>query len=294
MIRYRHAATFADVPLDIVSLSTDLGRDVIQWRPARGRGAQLQDRGQRPRQYDLQIVIPGTPAEVTERRDALLAIRDAGTARTFTHPLDGPIVCRLSDLTESLTPGELSYRITLTEDVPFALRIQRDAQVDRVTLSDVTAAADEYDAAVEELALTADDLADSLPSSDAGRTAASSWTPGETTPDAIRADLEPLRADNKAALAALDRDPSLDAYQAAVKLIDFAGTLQRYAWEVERTAARVASLQLDQTAPLIQILSAFYGAETAARRIGEIATMNDIRNPLRVACGTVLRLPLYE
>lgn len=286
-IRYRFDASFGGVPLQIVSWSEDLSWDIVQWRPARGRGAQMQARGKNPRQYTLAVVLTGTADEVTAGRDTLNALADTGAARNFVHPVDGPIVCRLVEFSSEVTASEVTYRMTLVEDTNFAAKLETQ---DRTSLQDVTAAGDAYDATVP-LVLDADGT---LPDASSAVTAAQSWNTSTPTREEIEADMGPVREEHAAARESLRSASSLEAYQALIALNDLAGTLQRYAFNVARAANRVTSLQLDSPVPLMVLLAEFYGADAAYRVKDTVVKLNSIKDPLRLAAGTVIKLPILE
>lgn len=285
---YRFECSFAGVPLQgLVGWSEDLSWDIITWKPSRGRGAQHQARGKNPRTYTLSVVLVGTAAQITANRDTLNELAETGAARTFVHPVDGPIICRLSEFSAEISSAEVRYRMTLIEDTQFSTSLETQ---DRTSLQDVTAAADTYDATVP----LAADFTTTLPTSTSTRTAAESWNASTPTREEIEADLAPVREEHATARDTLRSDSSLEAYQALTALNDMAGTLQRYANNVQRAANRVTSIQLDAPVPLMVLVAEFYGADVAYRLKDTVVKLNSIKDPLRLAAGTVVKLPLVE
>ena len=55
---YRFEASYAGIPLQVVSWTLNRGRSIIQHRPARGNGVQTSDRGQNPRTDQLWHGVP--------------------------------------------------------------------------------------------------------------------------------------------------------------------------------------------------------------------------------------------
>ena len=286
MIVYRYTPAFAGVVLDVVSFQTELSRDVVEHRPHRGRGAQLSDRGQAPRRDTLTVVLTGTSQEIVTTRQTLLVLAGAGDARLFTHPLDGSWLARLTAFSETLD-ASATLSLTLVEDVPFTERIADPTET--VTIQDVEALADAYDAELAMLEVSATLPADSPSGADA-LTMVEEWQSDRPT-SAQLAELESYRARSLAVRDVLFESPEPAAWRAARKLGELRGTIELYQAGLQRIALSHHSLTVHHAVPLIQFLAQVYGATDASRLLGEVIRLNGITNPLRIAEGAILTLP---
>lgn len=299
MIRYRHTPAFAGVELEVTSFHTDLSRDVVEHRPHRGRGAQLSDRGQAPRRDTLSVALTGNSDEITAKRDALVRLADSGAARLFVHPLDGSWMARSTAFSETLGTSA-AYSLTLIEDVPFSARMPERVldPVERVTLQDVEAAADAYDA---EIALLRDESGTVLLPEDSLSGAESlamveGWGQGAgaENPAPVRselADLEVYRGRSSAAQEALLHSSEPAAWRAARRLAQLRGTIELYQAGLQLVTFGNHEVTLGDAMPLIGFLTQVYGAAEAGRLLGEVLRLNRVANPLRVPAGTTLTLP---
>jgi len=299
VIRYRHTPAFAGVELEVTSFQTDLSRDVVEHRPHRGRGAQLSDRGQAPRRDTLSVALTGDADEITAKRDALVRLADSGAARLFVHPLDGSWMARCTAFSETLDT-RATYSITLVEDVPFTARMPERVMdpAERVTLQDVEAAADAYDA---EVALLRDDsgatlLPEDSPSGAESLAMVESWgqESGASSSAPVRselADLEVYRERSSTAQEALFHSEEPAAWRAARKLAQLRGTIELYQAGLQLVTFGNHEVTLGDAMPLISFLSQIYGAADAGRLLGEVMRLNRVANPLRVPAGSRLTLP---
>lgn len=291
MLRYRFAASYAGVALQIVSWSVMRGRDVIRHRPARGGGAQLSDRGQREREDHIAIQLVGTDDEITRRRDALSRLSESGQARTFVHPLDGRWFARLVEFTEQAGPDGVSYSMTLVEDRSFAARLAQAIQADESSLEDVLTAASAFDSARAAAVSEAPQLASEVKDAGDARAMAERWDPDQTSGAELIADMDHYRADAAQAQARLDRERRRSAYQAGIALLDLRGHIERYRRRIERLAPHMFALEVLADVPLITLLADLYGGAEANRLANDVIRINSIIAPVRVRAGTVLRLP---
>lgn len=281
-IAYTFPARFAGLDLEIVTWTEDLGRTVVQHEPARGNGAQLSDRGQDPRTYTLTLQLTGTPDEVAEKRDALVALRATGETRVFEHPLDGLVRCKLSALAGSLAAGNVTYTATLVEDLAFTRRFAQGEVLELVSLQDVEITADDAEAALASLELEGPDIM-------AAAQRAQTWT--ERAQEDIAADVSAMRAEVAATVQLLDKATGVAEYQAAVALEAFRGSYERYARSVTAIQGPTFALSVAQPLPLVVVLTSLYGARAAPALLDSVARINDIADAARLVVGRQLTLP---
>jgi hypothetical protein len=294
---YRFQASYAGIPLEVLSWQMSRGRAVIEHRPARGNGAQLSDRGRQPRKDSWTVTLTGSDADITAQRDVLLELDGSGDARIVQHPLDGRWAARLMSFTESAGADGPSYQLELIEDVEFADRVIRNDDVDDTTLTDVTVAAGRFDAARDDLVAAAPDVAASLPDSSRAVALASSWrvdatpTLAPTQADAIESDAEELRGTLGAGQKVIDRQRVPEAYAAGQRLLELRGAVERYSRKLQRVSPRSFAVDVLADGPLISLLARLYGGREASLIEADIIRTNAIINPNRLKAGTVLRLP---
>lgn len=283
-IAYTFPARFAGLALEIETWTEDIGRTVIRHQPTRGAGAQLSDRGPVPRTYNLSIRLTGTAVEVTEKRNALVALRNSNETRVFEHPLDGVVRCKLEAFSGSIAAGNVSYTAVLIEDLAFTRRFAATAQTSTASLQDVEITG--LDAA-EAIALLTLDSA--IPDIEGAVAKAATWT--ERAQSDIIADVEAMRADVLDLRRELDAATDVDKYLASVNLEAFRGSYERYAQAVNDIRGAVFDLSVAQPLPLIVTLTSLYGAAVAETLLDEVARINDVLDVSRVAVGTILTLP---
>jgi hypothetical protein len=292
MIAYRFRPSYAGVPLAITALAAELGRTVLRHEPARGNGAQLSDRGQTARAWTLTVELGGSAEAITQAIERLYALRGAGEARTFVHPILGDIQARLEGFSENLGPGNTTYTLGLVEDTPFSERRRRERELEDVTLQDVVAAGAALSAATEALAAAEPALAAVVPDPAAAVDAATTWSRGTVQAARIDADVEASASAAGDASDILEARSLGAAYRTATALVEFQGTLQRYGAARKAVARRRVPVTVELDAPLITILSDIFGGERAARINADVARANNIVSLSRVTAGTVLEVPL--
>jgi hypothetical protein len=282
-IAYTFTARFAGVELEIETWTEDIGRTVIRHEPTRGAGAQLSDRGQVPRTYNLSIRLTGTAVVVAAKRAALVELRSSQETRVFEHPLDGVVRCKLEALSGSVAAGNVSFSVTLVEDLAFTRRTAAGQPADDISLQDIEITADEL-----LLSLSALQLEDS-PDIAGAVEKASTWT--ERAQSDIVADVEAMRADVLDLRRELDASTDVALFQASIQLEAFRASYERYARAVNDIRGAVFELNVALSLPLIVILTSLYGAGPAESLLDEVARINSVLDVTRVAVGTILSLP---
>jgi prophage DNA circulation protein len=291
---YRFAASYAGIPLQVVSWTVERSRNVIQHLPARGNGAQLSDRGQVPRTDQLSVQIVGTDTEVTAARDTLIGIAASGEARTFVHPLDGRWAARLEAFQESGGAESITFSMTLIQGTDFSPLLSQVILAEEASLEDVRTAAVQYETAADAVAQADPDLGDTLQLPSVALTFATSWDPESTPAKKIAADLEEYRGGASSSQDRLDRQNTREAYNAAIALLSLRGNMERYARKLQRISPRTVPVEVLADVPLISLLTQLYGGEEASRIQADVIRVNSIAGPTRVRAGTVLKLPARE
>jgi hypothetical protein len=289
-LTYQYAVIYAGISLQVVGFAADHGRDVARFRPARGDGAQLSDRGQRERVEDLTVQLTGTAAEIEAARATLVQLARSGEARVYQHPLDGPYRARLTEFGETLGNGEVAYRMTLVEDRNFELR--RDAQADSevATIEDVRAAADVYEAEVAALAEEDAALAAALPAADESVVTAEAWAGESPDPAELERQVAPVRSSLEGGQERLEEAKTVQAHRTAVALFGLRATIERFRETTIRQAPRVLAVTVTSPGPLRQLVLSFYGP-SAATAFESVRALNSITDPLHLAVGSIVRLP---
>ncbi len=288
---YRFEARFAGVPLDVVNFSGERGRDVVAWRPARGDGAQLSDRGRRERRDTLtvQIVHRGGHDDPAARRDALLELNGSGESRMFVHPIEGFWKAKLAGFSNALGAGSDVWTMELVEDTP-ATR-ETTAREIAASFETVIVLADEVDKAAAEMERAGED---GMPSSAEARQLAASWddaVPSQLSIDEQARQLEAFQAAQDLVGRALEVRNTAASYRAYLAHLELRGEMWRYAEAVRRAAPRAFDLEILVPLPLRVLCTRLYGAAEAAARMAEALELNAIKTPLRIGAGTKLRMP---
>lgn len=288
-IEYSFDITYAGIPLEVVSLQESIGRQIAQHRASRGDGAQLSDRGQEPRVYVLQVQLTGDAAQIREKRNALVSLRNSGDTRALQHPLDGIIRCKLEAFSPSYSAGTITADMTLIEDVPFTERFERLALTTAGTLQAIQISAQALDLLQPSIDQLSPTVATAIGQAVAVSDGADSWA-NEVRTEVI-AQVEEFRAYATAAQSELDAATGVAEYEVSIALQELRGAVERYAQATQALDTGVFELRVKSAGALIVLLSQLYGASRAEELVDEVVRTNDVRDATYLQPGTVLVLP---
>jgi hypothetical protein len=288
-LNYRFEARYGGVPLLVESWETNRSRNLIVHLPARGKGAQLSDRGGVPREDTLTVRLVGTAAAVTSARDQLIALQDTATAATFQHPLDGSWPARLSDFTERVDANGPVYTLKLTHDAQAEQRAIQSVRQGQGSERDVAAAVAIYETDKAALAEDEPETAAALVAGDELRDPVRAWATAPATQ--VELDAQHQREQISASTATLDGLLSPEAHETALALLQVQASLDSYRRTLRQFSPTLAAIVVPSDRPLVRILTDLYGAARADELLDDVIRSNSITDPLRVRAGTTLQLP---
>lgn len=282
-------ASFGDIPLQAVSLTTQRGRDIVVQSPSRGNKHTLSDRGLRQQQTTYAILFNNHPdlAPYTDRYDQFLALAEGTQAQVFSHSMDGAYLAKIGEINVEHDSSALEIRITCTiyrQDEPVAKLGGGAGVAPTAGLESVTVAAAAADEMLAELDLETDVTTDMVD-------AVTEWSEAEDLDsNDVFLRVASLIAELDAAVVELELTADLDRWQAyeAMMLVRYQLVLAAEAFTA--AAEIIVEATVDEPMPVLAIAAEIYGAEEAQERADEITRTNRLRTPGLVPRGTVLKV----
>lgn len=281
-------ASFAGVPLLIVKIDTESGRDVAVQSPARGDKHVLQDRGVKLNRTTCEILFTDQPGQAPylDRVNQVHALALAGAADIFSHPILGSYSARIEGFAISATADAcVTVQCTiLAENEPEVVMVagagtSTQAGLEAVSVSTETATQ----------ALTAVGLTSSLPTDCLD--AVTAWAEGdELDSQQVFAEVASLTGQINGAINDLELASDITRWQAYRALIGLGYQLQRAALAATADADRVFDLFVAVPRPMIAICAEVYGASLALDRADQNTRLNRVRTPGLVPGGTTLKM----
>ena len=288
-LKYRFAASYAGVPLLVEGWETNRSRNLIVHLPARGKGAQLSDRGGVPREDTLTVRLVGDAAAVTAARDQLNTLQETKTAATFQHPIDGVWPARVSEFTERGDTNGITYSLKLTHDPRAEQRAAQAVRQSQGSERDVAASVAIFENTKAALAVADPATASALVTGDDLLAPVASWSSAPAAQ--VELDAERQRGQIAESVTALDGLLSPEAHETALALLQVQASLTAYKRTLRQFAATLSEIVVPSDRPLIRILTDLYGAARADELLEDALRANSIADPLRVRAGTTLLLP---
>jgi len=291
-IAYSFETAFAGVALEVTDFADNRGRRLTEYQPSRGSGSEFFDRGQVAWQTSLEAVVLGSAAQAAAGRQTLIALADSGTARTFSHPLDGEWEAHLSSFDSRVANGSVTVSMTLQRVSDF------DDAPDNVPdpTENATALDVEVDAQLADLKL--EDAAIADVSVAAILAPAQSWSPD--TPLADRLDrLNGARAQLADTARTLRTRTDLAAHRALQQMTRAVGQAQRYSDTITSAGIQYAEIVVRGQTSLGALMTSLYGARTVADAVDgtlveRVQARNSLRSVVSLAPGTRLQLPTRQ
>lgn len=283
-------ASFDDVPLRIVSITTDDGRDIVVQSPSRGSKHFLQDRGAKLGRVNCEIVFVDEPraADYRDRFDEFRALIQKPGSKVFSHPLIGSYLAVAEGGTHVADAGRqmISFSCSFIPESEPQTVSKVIAGVSPIAgVQAVEVACEEADIALAELGLES-----AAPGNALARV--TEWSDAEEldSQDVI-VGVESLTAEINDAIDELELASSLESYLAYQSMVNLAYAVRRAAESLTSSTSQVIPLNVEAPTPLLAICASVYGSDLAEEMAEKVARRNRIRTPGLVPVG-VLSMPI--
>lgn len=284
-------ASFGGVELLLENMSGDAGLDWAVISPHRGDLHSVQNQGRRLRRVQCSVLFvdqDGLPDHYLDRYRAFEAMASTGKPQIFTHPIHGSYLAVVESPSYDADSSSLSVRCScsfLAVEEPQAVKAVGAGVAAIAGPEDVGVMATAATAELTTLGEASDTPADCLSSAEA-------WANGDTA-DARQVLLEvaSLTSQIDTEIERLDLLTSYDRWAAYKALIRLRYSVTRAAQAATASSSRVVEYQVRVGVPLRVLCARLYGARVAEDMADQVARLNGLRAPGRIAPGTVLRLP---
>lgn len=293
-----YECSFGGVRLDVQSLRDDLSRALARHTYPHRDGADTEDMGAEPRVTNCKVIFfpPRGLADESalERFKAFVRVVNQGEPQTFVHPLLGSYKASVGTCNAEATAG---LRDTIMVDVEFVEDAPDSAIFDENPGNPVLSAVDDVKASSAALDKAVDDVNTRKPSAPVSTTVGATATTevsrwgdadGVTERD-VRLAAASLSTTISSETDRLELATNIDRWPLAEALANLHYSVRRAAETFIETTPRIFEITVDKPTPLLTIAANVYGADQAADRYEQLLKLNDVRNPLRIEAGTVLR-----
>lgn len=286
-------AVYGGVPIDILSIQEEGGRDLAIYAYPNVDGADVKDRGAKLRIYHVrilffQLVGDRTASEYYDRFLDFKALKDSGKAHRFMHPLDGEMDARIGDWTVSENPDQrdaIYVECTFLEDKAseHAFAAGPGAPVTSIE-EPVDIAADNVDSQISDL--QAKDP--TVPSTTVGTDAKAAVRTWKTKPSpTVSLEAASLTRKISSAIESYEAATNIKRYPLYRSFIGLHSAITKAAGTVQQAAPRLMKATVRTPMALRALLAQIYGAKEANAREPEARRLNKIRNPARVEPGEI-------
>ena len=281
--------------IDVVMMSDEHGRDLLELRPTNGHGGLNLDSGRVLRRSSVTIVW--APRADTDdplmRRQEFMQAVNAGLARLFVHPLDGVYKAKAGRVSTSNGPGDPEDVIEFIEEPDNSFEpIEPGASVHpRAGAHGVSNAAKRVDRELKTIGETspvthdsvalAESWADRAQDTDAPVDARHVYREREAQFRAIEVEIGRLRAASE-----------LGRYQLYLALLALGTSLGRAAESATAETASSFALVVERNTSLMALSLSLFGPENGVRMAAGIRALNRIDTPALVPAGTTLQVPV--
>jgi prophage DNA circulation protein len=270
-------ASFGGVEFEVLSINDDVSRRrIAQHKYPYRDGADLDDMGREPRHTSMSVIFSGDEYET--QLNAFLGIVDEGETATFRHPILGQWEAKASVTSLQFSPDDrdsATLQVEFTEDgtdtkLPSMLSIpsieaEIESWLDQISLENIWG----YSEITSAITAVRDAVAKA-----------------QTMVNKLTSAINQARKKIETALDKLKELTDVENYKCV-------RALKRCAYSLQKLGVRYQELHPPSTkksnpvpAPLVIMAIDLYGAK-ARERAGELADMNDIRNPLFAQPGDI-------
>ncbi len=285
-------ARFGSERLYVVDFDTAIGRTKVVHSPARGDDHVIQDRGKVLGRIRFEVAFFQVDGEDPhlERYRRFLKLLDDDEPRVLVHPLHPSTLATLGDC--QLSGGAATDEVRVSaEFLPVG-----DITIDALLDGDggiVPAAGEEAvtaAAAEAETALADAGLASSTPS--AATAAATSWAEAEEVDSrSVYLELASVTSQIDSDISTLGLEGDLAFWETYAAMIGLRSALRGAALASASPTPRTFDLTVAVPTPVRVLCARAYGAADADARTAEVLALNDLRSPLLVGAGTILKMP---
>lgn len=272
--------------LHLASISTVDGRDLVVTPYTRGNVADLDDRGEPPKEARCELLFDrfiDDERSPEEQLEDFLLIKAQGKSQIFVHPFYGGYFAKLGAFEHTINAGFITATCTFYADEEVNV-----FSVDPIGVS-LDIATDSIDQNAAELTAQLDDVefTSTIPADavTAGNAIDESTSPRDALVELSRLS-DRMWDEIDATKLAFDIEtwPAMRAY---VML----GEAMRAATDRSMgDAGSFMSLRVDSPTSLRRLVADIYGGDQAEERYTEALSLNDIRTPGAIPAGTQLRL----
>lgn len=284
-----YTCSYGGVILDAITVSDDMGRELLSLAPSSGDGGQLLDRGPRLRRSRVRIhFVRRDDADSPLRRRRDFAALADGQSRLFRHPVDGTWPAKIGDIQAERAKGIDTLDVTFMEDRDSDLAPQAPGPgaLPRAGADTVRVQAARTDAALAA-------IGDSTHITAAAVDLAETWqTAAPIEARQVYTDLAGVTATIDTEITRLGASRDLQRFPAWVALQELASELARAATAATAETSSTFELVLGQPTSLLALCATTYGTTEAVQRYQQARALNRIDTPLSVPAGTRLILPL--
>jgi prophage DNA circulation protein len=270
-------ASFGGVEFEVLSINDDISRRrIAQHKYPYRDGADLDDMGREPRNTKLSVIFHGEQYELS--LGAFLDVVDQGETATFRHPILGQWEARATVNSMQHSPDD---RDAVTLDVEF---IEDGTETVLPTLFSVVSIEAEIESWLDQISL--ENIWGYSEITSAITAVREAVAKAQTMVNKLTSAINQARKKIETALDKLKELTDVENYKCV-------RALKRCAYSLQKLGVRYQELHPPSTkksnpvpAPLVIMAIDLYGTK-ARERAGELADMNDIRNPLFAQPGDI-------
>lgn len=268
-------ASFGGVPFDVLSIEDNISqRRIAQHKYPYRDGADLDDMGREPRTTRITAIFAGPTYE--SDLGGLISIVDDGQVATFRHPILGQYQARASITSITHSPDD---RDSATVQIEF---VEDGTSTVLPTLFSISALEAEVTSWINQISL--ENVWGYSEISSVVTAATAFVAEAQEVASTIASKINQVRAKIDKAIDAVEELTDVEKYKVVRAMKRCAYSMQKLGVRIQETRPPVAKQQQPVQVPLVVLAQKLYGKD-ARTRAGELATMNNIRNPLLAEPG---------